>query len=192
MCIDVSNSSGHRPGKQVNQVKKSFTTLAKISTAFLRSEYWKRSKSGYNYVSKGKIRHLCITETDTKMSTVDLPLRWVTSKYFSYANDSVTLLKMRIEDIPGPNNTPASANAIQSRCSSDFSSTSVTLEWLSKWNWSLPLISTKLNKHRTKTYPNKHARGWGNKRKNGSLHVPLFFADWSEIYIRSFKSTLGG
>ena len=128
MCFDVSNSSRHRPGKQVNQVKKSFTTLVKISTAFLRSEYWKRSKSGYNYVSKGKIRYLCITETDTKMSTVDFPLRWVTSKYCSYANDSITRLKMRIEDIPGPNNTPASANAIQSRCSSDFSSTSVTLE----------------------------------------------------------------
>ena len=127
MCFDVSDSSRHRPGKQVNQVKKFFTTLAKISTAFLRSEYWKRSNSGCDYVPKGKIRHLCIAETNTKMSIVDFPLRWVSSKYFSYTSNSVTRLKMRIEDMPGPNNTPASANAIQSRCSSDFSSTSVTL-----------------------------------------------------------------
>lgn len=126
------------------------------------------------------------------MSIVDLPLRWIGSKQFSYKNNSVTRLKMRIGDIPGPNNTPASANAIQSCCSSDFSSTSVTLGWLSKWNWSLFLLRTKLKKHRTKTYPNKHARGWGNKRKYGSLYVALFLVDRSEIYIKSFKSTLGG
>ena len=139
------------------------------------------------------IRYLCIAETDTKMSRVNFPLRRVSSKKLSYSNSWVTRLKMRIEDIPGPNNTPASARAIQSRSSSDFSSTSVTLGWLSKWNWSLLLLSTKLKKtHRTKTYPNKHSGCWGNKRKDGPLHVPLFLAGWSKIHIESFKSAVEG